>query len=160
VNPHVLTTSQWVPADVATCFAFFADAGNLERITPPFLHFRIRTPLPITMREGALIEYDLRLHGMPVRWRTRIDRWEPGRAFVDRQLSGPYTRWVHLHTFTPERGGTRLDDRVEYLLPLDPLSRPVHALYVRPTVERIFAHRHQVITEVFGADATATPAAR
>ena len=146
---HVLERSQWVPTPVAETFAFFADAANLQAITPPWLHFRILTPLPIEMREGALIDYQLRLHGLPVRWRTRITRWQPGLEFVDEQLAGPYARWVHRHTFRAERGGTRLGDRVEYALPFDPLSRPVQALYVKPLVERIFDFRGQVISRRF-----------
>lgn len=152
MRTHVLERTQWVPASVTETFDFFADAANLETITPPWLNFRIRTPLPIAMHEGRLIEYRLKLHGLPVFWRTRIARWEPGVAFVDEQLRGPYAKWVHLHTFVAERGGTRLGDRVEYALPLDPLSRPAHPLYVRPLVERIFAHRHTVIAERFGVD--------
>lgn len=146
---HVLDRSQWVPAPVSETFAFFADAGNLQAITPPWLHFRILTPLPLEMREGTLIDYMLRLHGIPVRWRTRIRDWQPGIEFTDEQLSGPYARWVHRHTFRSERGGTRLGDRVEYALPLDPLSRPAHSLYVRPLVERIFDFRGQVIARQF-----------
>lgn len=152
MRTHVLTASQWVPTPIDEAFAFFADAANLEAITPPLLRFRILTPLPIEMREGARIEYQLRLHGLPVHWHTNIDRWQPCSAFVDRQISGPYARWVHLHTFERERGGTRLGDRVEYALPLDPLSRLVHPLYVRPTIERIFAHRGHVIERVLGSD--------
>jgi len=152
LRTHQFIASQWVPAGVEETFAFFADAANLEAITPPLLQFEILTPLPVEMRVGARIDYRLRLHGMPVVWHTRIDRWEPGVAFVDRQLRGPYARWVHLHTFVPERGGTRLGDCVEYALPLDPLSRPVHALYVRPTIERIFDHRRAVIERVLGSD--------
>jgi ligand-binding SRPBCC domain-containing protein len=152
MHTHILERTQWVPAGIHETFAFFADAANLQSITPPWLHFRILTPLPIDMRAGALIEYQLKLHGLPVHWRTRIARWEPGVAFVDEQLRGPYAKWVHLHTFVAERDGTRLGDRVEYALPLDPLSRPVHPLYVRPLIERIFDHRHVVIREQFGAD--------
>ena len=152
MHTHALERTQWVPASVDETFDFFADAANLESITPPWLHFRILTPLPISMHEGRLIEYRLRLHGLPVFWRTRISRWEPGVAFVDEQLRGPYAKWVHLHTFVAERGGTRLGDRVEYALPLDPLSRPAHPLYVRPLVERIFDHRHHVIAARFGHD--------
>lgn len=150
MRERVLRTEQWVPAPVGETFAFFADAANLEAITPPFLNFAILTPLPIAMREGALIEYRLSLHGLPMKWRTRIDRWEPGRAFVDRQLSGPYEKWVHLHTFEAADGGTWIRDQVTYVVPLDPLSRPVRALFVTPTVERIFAHRHQVIARLLG----------
>lgn len=147
---HLLETTQWVPAGVEETFAFFSDAANLEVITPPFLGFEIRTPPPIEMREGTLIEYRIRLMGVPMAWLTRIDRWEPGRSFVDTQLRGPYARWVHTHTFTPADGGTRVEDRVEYALPLAPLSDPVRALFVRPTVERIFRHRHAAIARILG----------
>ena len=145
MHERVLATEQWVPRPVEETFAFFADAGNLEAITPPFLGFSIVTPQPIAMGKGARIEYRLKLHGVPMRWFTRIDRWEPGRAFVDRQVRGPYAKWEHLHTFEPERGGTRIADRVVYALPLDPLSRPVRAWFVTPTVERIFAYRRSAI---------------
>jgi hypothetical protein len=153
MRERVFTSKQWVPTPIDVAFPFFADAGNLEAITPPFLHFSILTPRPIPMREGARIEYRLRLHGVPVRWVTRIDLWQPGRAFVDRQLSGPYAKWVHLHTFEACDGGTLLRDEVHYAVPLDPLSRPVRALFVTPTVERIFAYRREAIARVLGEDA-------
>jgi ligand-binding SRPBCC domain-containing protein len=149
---HMLETDQWVPSPLERVFPFFADARNLERITPPQLRFRILTPQPIEMAEGTLIDYALRMDGIPMRWRSRIDRWEPGRAFVDRQLSGPYARWIHTHTFEAEDGGTRVRDRVEYALPLDPLTRPMHAWLVRPRLERIFGHRNDVIAGEFGRD--------
>lgn len=152
MKTHTFEASQWVPTPVGQTFDFFADAANLEAITPSFLNFRILTPLPIEMRKGAQIDYWLRLDGLPVRWRTQITRWDPGRAFVDTQLRGPYAKWVHLHTFEPEAGGTRLRDRVEYALPFDPLSRPMHGLYVRPAVERIFRHRRAVIARLLGED--------
>ncbi len=148
---HTYETTQWVPAHLDETFAFFSDAENLEAITPPYLHFRILTQLPITMGEGVLIDYRLRLHGLPVHWLTRIEDWSPGRSFVDRQLTGPYAHWVHRHTFEAEDGGTRVSDRVDYALPYDPLSRPVHTLYVRPMVERIFRYRRGVISHVLGA---------
>uniref|UniRef100_A0A832MII4 CDP-paratose 2-epimerase n=1 Tax=Eiseniibacteriota bacterium TaxID=2212470 RepID=A0A832MII4_UNCEI len=154
---HVFRSEQWVPRGLDETFAFFADARNLEAITPPFLRFRILTPGPIEMREGTLIDYALRLHGVPLRWRTRIDAWRPGQSFTDRQVRGPYARWVHLHTFEPARGGTWVRDRVEYALPLDPLSRPVHALLVRPDVERIFAYRRDVIARTLGAASARRP---
>jgi len=147
---HVLETRQWVPAGIEETFAFFSDARNLEAITPRFLGFEIRTPLPIEMREGALIEYRLRLMGVPMTWLTRIDRWEPGAGFVDRQLRGPYARWVHEHRFTPAGRGTLIEDRIEYAVPLAPLSEPVRTLFVTPTVERIFRHRHEVVARRLG----------
>jgi ligand-binding SRPBCC domain-containing protein len=153
VKTWTLESTQWVPAPLPDVFAFFSDAANLQAITPAHLDFRILTPLPVIMRPGAVIEYRLRLHGVPFRWRTVIDAWEPGVAFVDRQERGPYARWIHRHTFAAENGGTRLGDRVEYALPLDPFSRPAHPWFVRPAVEGIFAHRQTVIAARFGAGA-------
>jgi ligand-binding SRPBCC domain-containing protein len=139
-----------VPAAAAECFAFFSDAGNLEALTPPFLHFRIVTPGPITMRAGALIEYRLSLFGLPLPWLTRIDDWQPGRGFTDTQLRGPYARWVHRHTFAPVDRGTWLRDEVEYALPLVPLSDPVHTLFVRPRLHHIFGYRQDAIVRLLG----------
>jgi hypothetical protein len=146
----MIASSQLVAAALDETFAFFADAANLEAITPPFLSFDIVSPLPIAMREGALIEYRLRLMGAPVRWLTRIESWQPGRGFTDVQLTGPYACWIHHHTFVARTDGTEVHDRVEYALPLEPLSAPVHALFVRPTLERIFAYRRGVIAHVLG----------
>ncbi len=143
-----ITASQWVPSPLDETFAFFADAFNLERITPPFLRFRVVTPPPIAMRPGALIDYRLRLRGVPFRWRTEITEWEPPRSFVDVQLKGPYRRWVHRHTFRAERGGTRIDDHVDYAVVCGALTNP---LIVRPDVRRIFAYRQRVIGELLGA---------
>jgi ligand-binding SRPBCC domain-containing protein len=147
---HLLTSEQRVRAGLDETFAFFADAANLQAITPPFLDFAIRTPLPIEMRAGTLIEYRLGLMGLPMGWLTRIDEWEPGRGFTDVQLRGPYTRWVHRHTFERDGTGARVLDRVEYALPLAPLSAPAHALFVRPTLERIFAYRRAAIARRLG----------
>jgi ligand-binding SRPBCC domain-containing protein len=145
-----LTSEQWVSADRDRCFAFFADAGNLEALTPPFLRFGILTPRPIEMRTGALIEYRLVLMGVPLTWLTRIEDWRPGQRFTDIQLRGPYARWIHRHTFVAEAGGTRVRDEVDYALPLAPFSDPVHALFVRPRLEEIFAYRRDVVARLFG----------
>ena len=67
---HVLEREQFVPRPVAEVFAFFSDAANLERLTPPRLNFKILTPLPIAMRSGAVIDYQLSLFKVPFRWRT------------------------------------------------------------------------------------------
>ena len=138
---------QWLPRPRAEVFPFFADAANLERLTPPWLEFRILTPRPVAMREGALIDYRLRIRGVPVRWRTRIAVWEPPERFVDEQLKGPYRLWVHEHTFLERDGGTLCRDQVRYAVPGGAL---VDRLLVRPDVERIFAWRRRVLAELFG----------
>lgn len=147
---HLLVSDQWVPAAPDACFAFFSDAGNLEALTPPFLRFRIVTPMPIAMRTGALIEYRLSLLRLPLPWLTRIEDWRPGHGFTDIQLRGPYARWVHRHTFVPADGGTWLRDEVEYALPLAPLSAPLHGLFVRPRLHEIFAYRQDAIVRLLG----------
>lgn len=130
-------------------FAFFADAANLEALTPPFLRFKITTPLPIAMRPGTLIDYQLSLYGLPVRWRTLIEAFDEGHAFVDTQLEGPYRTWHHTHTFRDVAGGTEISDVVDYQLPLWPLS-VVGLPLVRRSLRQIFDYRAQVISERFG----------
>ena len=103
---HRLDQSQFIPKPREEVFSFFADASNLERITPTFLHFHILTPLPIPIEPGALIDYELKLYGLPVRWRTRIETFEPSTSFTDIQLSCPYRRWHHRHEFVEVPGGT------------------------------------------------------
>jgi ligand-binding SRPBCC domain-containing protein len=128
-------------------FAFFADAANLEALTPTWLNFRILTPQPIVMREGTVIDYRIVLYGLPIPWKTRIDAWEPGLRFVDRQLIGPYRWWHHEHRFERVEGGTRVIDHVEY----QPRARWVSGAIVRRDVERIFAFRQERLRTLFGA---------
>ena len=130
-----------VPVALDAAFAFFADAWNLERLTPPWLNFRIHTPRPIEMRVGAILDYRIRLHGLPIPWRTRIDVWEPGVRFVDRQVVGPYHWWRHEHRFEAVDGGTRVLDHVEYVPRLAWVSRH----WVRRDVERIFDYRRDAL---------------
>jgi ligand-binding SRPBCC domain-containing protein len=127
-----------VPRPLAETFEFFADASNLEAITPEWLHFEILTKRPIRMGVGTLIDYRIRLHAIPVHWHTRIDVWEPGVRFVDRQLRGPYRWWHHEHRFEAVERGTRVIDEVEYASPLRWLSEP---LIVKRDVTRIFDER-------------------
>ncbi len=146
-----LTTWQWLPRGQDEVFAFFADAFNLERITPPFLRFRVLTPPPIAMARGALIDYRLRLHGVPVSWRTEIAAWEPPRMFIDSQVRGPYAEWVHTHTFEPQDGGTMVRDAVQYrLIGPDIATRAIHGLLVGPDTTRIFEYRHTAMEGAFG----------
>jgi ligand-binding SRPBCC domain-containing protein len=131
-------------------FDFFAEAHNLERITPPWLSFTVLTPDPIEMRVGALIDYRLRVHGIPLRWTSRIEDWEPGRSFVDRQLRGPYGLWHHRHTFAEEGQGTVVGDEVDYAMPFGALGDLAHPLFVRRDLERIFTYRHEAVPRLLG----------
>ena len=140
---HRLEREQRLSRPVADVFAFYAEARNLERITPPWLSFQVQTPEPIVMRVGTLIDYRLRLHGIGLSWTTRIEEWEPGVAFVDRQVAGPYALWRHRHTFRAVGRETIVADRVDYALPFGRLGDLAHRLFVRRDLERIFAHRHQ-----------------
>ena len=148
---HTLAREQLLPHPVDEVFPFFADARNLERITPPLLRFEVVTPGAIEMRVGALIEYRLRLHGLRVHWLTRIEEWEPGVRFVDTQLAGPYRMWHHTHTFEGRDGGTLIRDVVRYALPGWPLGELAHPL-VRRDLARIFDFRRDGVAGLLKAE--------
>jgi ligand-binding SRPBCC domain-containing protein len=145
----LLERAQVVARPRREVFAFFADAFNLERLTPAFLRFRITTPPPIEMRPGTLIDYRLRLHGVPMKWRTSIEAFEPERSFTDVQLVGPYRRWRHRHDFVDVAGGTEVRDVVEYEMPLGPLGGWVRRVFVVPSLDRIFDFRQRAVAEIF-----------
>jgi ligand-binding SRPBCC domain-containing protein len=147
---HLLERSQRVELPLERAFEFYGDARNLETITPPWLGFEVRTPPPLEMWVGTLIDYRLKLHGVPVRWRTRIQAWEPPLRFVDVQVEGPYRLWEHAHGFEPAEGGTLIRDLVRYALPLGPLGLLAHRLFVRRDVERIFDYRREAVAERLG----------
>jgi ligand-binding SRPBCC domain-containing protein len=136
-----------VPASLTDTFAFFADVANLQRITPPWLDFSIVTPMPVEMRAGLEIAYRISLYGLPMTWHSRIDVWEPGVSFVDRQLVGPYRWWRHEHRFEVVRDGTRVIDHVDYAPRVGWLSGAL----VRRNLQRIFAYRHEVLRRQFQA---------
>jgi ligand-binding SRPBCC domain-containing protein len=140
-------TELWLPRPREEVFAFFAEAGNLEAITPDWLSFAILTSRPVVMRPGTMIDYRIRLHGFPVRWRTEITAWEPPARFVDEQRQGPYHLWIHEHLFEEREGGTLARDRVQYAVPGGWL---IERLFVRKDVEKIFAFRQEKLASLFG----------
>lgn len=141
---HAFRTRLELPLARERLFPFFADAANLQAITPPELQFRIVTPLPVVMSEGAVLVYRLRLLGVPFEWVTRIAVWDPPQQFVDEQLKGPYRTWIHKHLFVETSAGTRMHDAVTYELPLYPLGE-VAAPLVHLQVRRIFAYRAKAL---------------
>ncbi len=145
---HTLRREQWIPRPIHEVFAFFADAHNLEEITPPWLGFRILSTTSTTISEGTEICYRLRLHGLPIHWRTEIRHWDAPNRFVDVQRAGPYRLWHHTHLFETHGHRKKMVDVVRYVLPLGILGRIVHAIKVRGDVRRIFDYRHKRIAEL------------
>lgn len=144
---HILKRELTLELPREQVFAFFADAKNLELITPSHLNFKITSPYPIELREGALIDYQLSLHGIPMNWRTEITEWDPPHRFVDTQLKGPYSQWIHTHSFTAlDANTTLIEDEVHYRLPLAPLGDLFHFV-VEGELKKIFDYREKVVAE-------------
>ena len=150
---HTLARTQLLDGEPDDVFPFFADAGNLEAITPPLLGFKVTTARPIAMHAGALIDYRLRVHRVPIGWRTQIESWDPPHTFVDTQLRGPYKLWHHTHTFEPRGSGqTLMTDTVRYAIGFGLLGRLAHKLFVQKDIEAIFNHRARVIPTLLARD--------
>lgn len=146
MKTSLFEVSTLIPKPIGEVFAFFSNAQNLQALTPPWVHFKILTPPPIEMKTGALIDYRIRVHGIPFRWRTRINSWNPPHQFVDEQLRGPYSVWIHEHTFLPRGNKTEMTDRVQYRAPGGPW---IETLFVRKDIKRIFEFRSRRISEIF-----------
>ena len=146
MSTFTLTNEIWLPQPPAEVFPFFADASNLERLTPPSLRFRVLTPPPIEMAVGTLIDYRIRLRGIPMRWQSEITEWQPPYRFVDEQRRGPYRQWIHEHTFTAQDGGTLAVDIVQYAV-LGGVT--IQRLFVAPELRRIFDYRNATLENYF-----------
>ncbi len=145
---HILIRSLTLNLPRKEVFDFFADAKNLERITPPALNFHITTPPPFDVKQGALIDYKLKLRGFPVRWRTEISIWNPPHSFTDKALKSPYKQWIHRHTFTElGENKTLIEDEVKYRLPLEPLGDLAHWI-IRRELNYIFDFRQKAVEEI------------
>jgi ligand-binding SRPBCC domain-containing protein len=151
MGAHVFRAEQRIARPLPEVFAFFSRAGNLERITPPWLSFTIEGSEPAEVVTGTVIKYRLRLRGVPLRWASRIDTFEPDRVFVDRQLKGPYKLWVHRHEFRADGETTVIRDEVHYQLPLGILGEIAHLITVRRDLEKIFAYRQQAVERLLAS---------
>jgi ligand-binding SRPBCC domain-containing protein len=150
VSEQVLERVQLIASERSAVFAFFADARNLEALTPPWLKFGLLTEGPMEMGVGALIGYRMRLHAIPVRWLTRIEEWQPETSFVDRQLRGPYKLWHHTHTFEDHEEGTLMRDRVRYVLPFGPFGEIARIAFVHRDLRMIFDYRRDAVARLIG----------
>lgn len=146
---RVLEVQQWIPQKIEHVFPFFCDEKNLERLTPPNLNFQVIGKDTPSLRAGTLIDYKLKLYGIPFSWKTLIESWDPGKSFVDTQLKGPYVKWHHTHTFVERDGGTSMTDRVVYRLPMGILGDLVAGWFVDKEVRSIFDFRKKVVKEIF-----------
>ncbi|NIO10377.1 MAG: CDP-paratose 2-epimerase [Deltaproteobacteria bacterium] len=142
----------FLPNALEKVFEFFADAHNLQKLTPPWLHFKILNESPVEMKKGTLIDYSLRIHGVPVRWQSEITLWEPPHRFVDSQTRGPYRLWNHEHSFSSTGEGTRVSDSVEYAVMGGIL---VQKLFVAPDLKKIFNYRSAQLKEIFKSSGSA-----
>lgn len=142
----------WLPKKTTDVFPFFADERNLEKLTPASLKFHVLNKSTTTIQEGTIINYRLKIHGVPIRWKTLIESWEPGRKFVDRQLKGPYKLWHHTHEFEDFAGGTLMRDRVIYKVPLGRVGEMIAGPFVRSDVAKIFSYRKKIIAKLFIQD--------
>ena len=150
---HLLERVQRLPLNVDETFRFYSEIGNLERITPPWLRFRILDPRPDRLLAGAHLEYSLVLHLVPIRWTTEIGDWEPPYRFTDFQVRGPYKLWDHTHTFEPApRGGTLMTDTIRYAIPYGPLGSLAHVAFVRRDLRRIFDYRRDAVSLLLGGE--------
>jgi ligand-binding SRPBCC domain-containing protein len=148
--PRAWCTELWLPRPASDLFAFLSDASNLDSLTPPWLRIRILTPGPIAMGPGTLIDYELRLHGLPLRWRTEITGWEPPHRFTERQARGPFSSWEQEHHFAARGGGTLVQERIEYRVLGGAL---IDGLLVAPEMARIYSFRAVCLEKLFGRDA-------
>jgi ligand-binding SRPBCC domain-containing protein len=149
VTIYTLQRELFVPHSLPEVFEFFSRAENLERITPPWMRFRMLTSPPVPMKQGGTIAYALRVRGIPLRWLTEIERWNPPYEFVDVQAKGPYKLWHHTHRFSEVEGGTSIVDIVRYALPFGPLGVLVNRLQVARDLEHIFDYRARRVQALF-----------
>ena len=146
MRTYRLQTQLWLPRCREEIFGFFSDPINLDQLTPPWLHLELITPKFVEMRAGTLLDYRLRLHGIPIRWQSEISAWEPPNRFIDRQTKGPYRQWVHEHTFFAHNGGTLVGDNVTYAVPG---GRIIQKLLVAPDLNKVFRYRRKMLEQLF-----------
>lgn len=142
---HYERRAQFIDRPIEEVFNFFKQASNLEKITPPFLNFKVLYQSTSEIQEGTNFKYQLKLHGLPIRWTTIITEWKENERFVDFQKTGPYQVWYHRHLFVPLQNGTLIIDEVRYRLPFGILGEIFALPFVKKDVKNIFDYRQKVI---------------
>lgn len=145
----VFKCEQWVPNKIEEVFHFFTEAKNLEKITPPHLNFNILKSSTENIEKGTLIDYKLKLYGIPLRWKTKISDYSHNKMFIDEQLKGPYKQWIHTHSFQEQDNGTLIIDQVRYIIPFNFLGNLLLGKFIQNDINKIFNYRKQVITDIF-----------
>lgn len=151
LNLKQIEFTHWIAAPLDDVFAFFSSASNLEKLTPPWLHFKITGQSTPQIQKGTLIDYKLRIHGIPCRWRTLIEEWNPKTCFIDTQLKGPYRIWHHTHSFKEENGGVLMTDTIKYEVPFGALGNLIAGNYVSKDIHKIFNYRKEIINQIFAS---------
>tara|TARA_Y100000588_G_scaffold127497_1_gene139727 strand:- start:51 stop:563 length:513 start_codon:yes stop_codon:yes gene_type:complete len=146
---YTLTTSQSFGLDLDKVFKFFSKPENLQRITPPDLKFKILTESPINMSKGKIIDYKINISFIPLSWKTLITEYNPPNYFIDKQVKGPYSSWIHHHTFSMKDGITTVNDKVKYNPPFFIIGHIVNKIYIRNMLYKIFSYRFYKIAEIF-----------
>lgn len=149
MTPHIFRCEQFLNHSPEKVFDFFKKPENLDSVTPKALGFKILTPSPIRMEKGAVIDYTIRLYGIPMKWKTQISDYQPPHSFTDTQLKGPYRTWIHTHRFIAQADGTLMTDEVQYTIPFEPLSEIGRKLFVEKEIKKIFSYRKEVIAQIF-----------
>ena len=150
---YLVESQVWIPRPQDEVFQFFSDAGNLQRITPSWLNFRVLDMTTPAIEQGTRINYRLKIRGLPVRWQSEIVIWEPPHRFVDHQVKGPYSVWQHEHRFAEKDGGTECVDLVQYQPPGGLLAPAINRLFVADDVRKIFDFRSVKLRKIFPASA-------
>ena len=146
---YTLEKHQFITKSKKEVFDFFKTPENLEKITPKNLNFVIHTPSPISMNEGTLIEYRIKLLGIPIYWKTLINAYDPPKYFSDIQLKGPYSKWDHTHIFKECKNGTMMIDKIVYSIPFGIIGQIAHSIWVKEELNRIFNYRYDIIEKIF-----------
>lgn len=149
MSVHTLKREMLISDTLENVFSFFQQPENLAKITPPSLGFKILTPQPIVMKEGALITYTIKMFGFRIGWKTLITSYDPPYSFVDEQIKGPYALWHHQHHFKLVDQGVQMTDTVNYCIPFKIFGELARKLYVESQLEMIFNYREKVINEIF-----------